>query len=66
MKSAIEVLRYVGLAAFGGLTAACLWEWRRASSRSIQWAAVAFGSLTAIGLIGLVLQQPATRGVRAG
>lgn len=61
MKQTLEVLRYVGLASFGGLTFACLREWRIQSSRSIRWAAIAFGSLTAIGLIGLVLEQQATQ-----
>jgi signal transduction histidine kinase/ActR/RegA family two-component response regulator len=37
---------------------ACLWQWYRRRAASVAWAAVAFGTLSALSLIGLALQQP--------
>ncbi|MEY2430282.1 MAG: hypothetical protein QOC92_7 [Acidimicrobiaceae bacterium] len=62
MSVAVQLLKYASIATFGALTIACLRQWRRQGDTSIRWATAAFGSLAAISLIGLALQEPATRG----
>jgi diguanylate cyclase (GGDEF)-like protein len=58
MGDATQLLKYLNLAIFGALTVACLLQWRRHHDASSRWATAAFGSLTLLGTIGLVLQQP--------
>jgi signal transduction histidine kinase len=57
------VLRHIGLATFVILTIACIRQWRAHNAPAIRWATTAFGSLAAIGLIGLGLQQKVFLGV---
>lgn len=63
MESAIEILKYGNAAVFCGLTVACLRHWWARGYVSIRWAAAAFGSLAAVSLISLILQQPSARGL---
>jgi signal transduction histidine kinase/CheY-like chemotaxis protein len=57
-----KALNYANIGAFFILTIACLNHWRYRRNSGIRWAAIAFGSISVIGVIGLALQQPATRG----
>lgn len=63
MRQTIEVLRHVGLGVFVGLTIVCARQWRARTQPALRWATIAFGSLAAIGLIGLVMQQQVFRGL---
>jgi diguanylate cyclase (GGDEF)-like protein len=58
MREATQLLTYVNLAVFGALTLACVSQWRRHDHASNRWATAAFGSLSVLGTIGLVLQHP--------
>lgn len=60
MTVAGDILRYVNAAAFCLLAAACIHQLRKRNDSSIRWAALAFGSLAAVGVIGLVLHANPT------
>ena len=45
MKLAVEILRYVSLAAFVALALATINQWRRQRDRAAAWAALCFGTL---------------------
>jgi diguanylate cyclase (GGDEF)-like protein len=62
MSVAIEILKYANIAVFGALTFACLRQWRGRGDTGIRWATAAFGSLFAISLISLALQQAVATG----
>ena len=57
MRQTIEILRYVNMAATCLIAVACLYQWRRYRSEPARWAAVAFGSLGAITVIGMFLTR---------
>ena len=54
MHSAVQVLRYVNLVAYVALGAVTCVLWLRRRDRPTRWAAIAFGSLGALELLGLI------------
>ena len=63
MQATIDVLSKVNTVAFCILAIACLEQWRTRRTQSTRWAAIAFGSLATISVIGLALQRPEMRGL---
>ena len=54
MHSAVQVLRYVNLVAYVALGAVTFLFWLRRRDRPTRWAAIAFGSLGLLELLGLI------------
>src|SRR5689334_12869157 len=54
---ATDFFKYANLAAFVGLSLVCVRDWRAGRGTNAKWAAIAFGSLAAIGAISLALQE---------
>ena len=52
MKLAVEILRYVSLAAYVVLALATINQWRRQRDRAAAWAAVGFGTLGVVVILG--------------
>jgi diguanylate cyclase (GGDEF)-like protein len=63
MGATIAVLEKVNTLAFCVLAVACLRQWSARKTDSTRWAAIAFGSLGAISLIGLALHHPPVGGM---
>jgi diguanylate cyclase (GGDEF)-like protein len=63
MTTTIDILGKVNLFAFCVLALACTRQWITQRTPNTRWAATAFGSLGAIGVIGLALQNPSTIGI---
>ena len=55
MKQAIEILRYVNMAATCLIALACLYQWYRHKTVAARWAAMAFGSISCITIAGLLI-----------
>ena len=58
LEVATKWLSYGNTGVFLLLTAVCVREYRRARLHNLRWAGFAFGTLGALGLLGLVMQQP--------
>ena len=52
MKLAVEILRYVSLAAYVALALATINQWRRQRDRAAAWAALCFGTLGIVVILG--------------
>src|SRR4051794_14600618 len=63
METTVDILQKLNTGAFCALAIACVLQWRRRRTANTTWAAVAFGSLAAIGVIGLALESPRMIGI---
>jgi diguanylate cyclase (GGDEF)-like protein len=59
MKQATDVMRQVNVVAYCVLAVACVRQWHRHKTPQVRWAAIAFGSLATISVIGLALERAA-------
>ncbi len=58
IETTTKWLSYGNTAVFVLLTLVCLREYRRAGLRNLKWAALAFGTLGALGVLGIVMKEP--------
>ena len=56
MNTTLEILRYVSSATTVLIGLACLYQWKRYRTAPARWAAMAFGSISAITIAGLLLK----------
>ena len=57
MKVAVEILRYVSLAAYVVLALATINQWRRQRDRAAAWAALGFGTLGVVVVLGQIVPK---------
>jgi signal transduction histidine kinase len=57
LKIAVEILRYVSLAAYVALALATINQWRRQRDRAAAWAAVGFGTLGLVVVLGQIVPK---------
>jgi signal transduction histidine kinase len=57
LKVAVEILRYVSLAAYVVLALATINQWRRQRDRAAAWAALCFGTLGVVVVLGQIVPE---------
>jgi signal transduction histidine kinase len=57
LKAAVEILRYVSLVAYVGLALATINQWRRQRDRAAAWAALGFGTLGLVVVLGQIVPK---------
>jgi signal transduction histidine kinase/CheY-like chemotaxis protein len=58
LTTATKWLNYGNVAVFLIVAAVCIREYRRVRAGNLRWAALSFGTLGALGVLGLVMQEP--------